>query len=72
MSEDALVDFLAYVAGDSEARRLLDQVFMENKCSTEKCKRCVEAKVNYWFFKWLFGIKPDPLEVAKDIHSCIG
>lgn len=72
MSEDALVDFLAYVAGDPEARRLLDQVFIENRCNTEKCKKCVEAKVNYWLLKWLFGIRPSQLEVARDIHSCLG
>jgi len=72
MSEQQLVEFFKYLARNTEARRLLDEVLGMDKCNTDKCKRCVEAKVNYWFMKWLFGIRPDPLEAARDIHSCLG
>lgn len=67
----SIKEFFKFLASDREAVKLMNEVFDENLCRSETCKRCVEARVDYWYKKWLFGVVKDPVQVALDIHGCL-
>ena len=67
----SIEEFFKFLASDRESVRLMNEVFNENLCRSESCKRCVETRVDYWYKKWLFGVVKDPVEAARDIHECI-
>ena len=70
MAEKTVVLFFEVLARNPRARKLRDEVF-SNKCSSDECKRCVESRISYWYYKWLFGMMPDPVKAAEHIHECI-
>ena len=67
----SIEEFFRFLASDREAVRLMNEVFDENLCRSEQCKRCVETRIDYWYKKWLFGVVKDPVKTAHDIHECI-
>ena len=64
--------FLEMFALTPEAARLIDDVFGEECARSEDCRACVATRLNYWYMKWLFGVRVDPVEAARDIHRCLG
>lgn len=64
-------EFLQFLIQSEEARKLMDEVFVSNKCVSEECKKCVENRFRYWYLKWVFGAAKNPLEIARDLYECL-